>query len=384
MSVIDLRPVQLPKKGLFSRELQRLVTTVNDLFSRTTRIRQAEFEAVARSRDMILSAGAKGKITYVNEAGIGLLGDVKDRDLGDVIGLGPAAEILMPQDFKEWKGNVSLKRLDGTDFEGFLSSIPIAADGTLTSVVIVIADITRDRAAREAVVQSEESITLRELVAGTSHELNNPLAIVTGYSDLLLEDPTLDVEQRMKIESIRKNAMRAAGVVHGLLAFARKRQPQRVPGDITLMVESACRLKEYDLRTSGITFDKNLGAGLPAVLADPYQIQQVLLNLINNAQDAVANSKAPWIRIATESSPAGVVVRVEDSGIGTPSPNLNEVSEPSIQMQAGGKGNGLGLSVAYGIISEHGGDITIVSRPDGGNAISIVLPASPSGIRDCS
>jgi signal transduction histidine kinase len=356
----DPTPVQLPKTGFCPKELRVLITNVNKLLSKTARIRHAELEVVAKVGDGIINATAAGEIMYVNGAGIKLLGDVRGHDLSEIIGSGPAAEILQPQDFKEWKGSLRLKRADGNVFDSFLTSTPVVEDGTLSSVVLLIRDRTREKAG-EAVSQSDEKTTLRELVADTSHELNNPLAIVMGYSDLLLEDETLNVEQRMKIESIRKNAMRAASVAYSLLAFARKRQFQRVPSDISFMVESACQLKEHDLRKSGITLDKNLTAGLPSVLADPYQIQRVLLNIINNAQDAVANSKTPRIRIATESSTAGVVVKVEDSGTG----------------KAGGRGAGLGLSVIYGIIREHDGDITTVSHPDGGTTVSIVLPASP-------
>jgi two-component system NtrC family sensor kinase len=107
------------------------------------------------------------------------------------------------------------------------------------------------------------------------------LAIVAGYADLLLSEKGLDPEQRSKVESIRKNAHRAANVVHSLLAFARKRKPVRVETQINSVVEAALQLKEYDLRTSGIILEKELMPGLPPVFADPNQIQQVLLNVIN-------------------------------------------------------------------------------------------------------
>ena len=114
----------------------------------------------------------------------------------------------------------------------------------------LIQEIGTDNAARDAVMQSEKMITLGELVAGTSHELNNPLAIVTGYADLLLEENRLTDQQRSKVESIRTNALRASNVVHGLLAFARKRKPERTHTDLNEVVEMAIQLKEYDLKTS--------------------------------------------------------------------------------------------------------------------------------------
>src|SRR5207237_290349 len=167
-----------------------------------------------------------------------------------------------------------------------------------------------------------------ELVAGTSHELNNPLAIVTGYADLLLQD-SVEPEQRIKIESIRKNAHRAAHIVQSLLAFARKGKPERVQTDANSAVEAALQLKEYDLRTSGIRLEKELGRGLPAVFADPNQIQQVLLNVINNAQDAVlASSNARKICIRTNASGGQVSIRIEDSGHGISKEDLKKVFDP--------------------------------------------------------
>jgi CheY-like chemotaxis protein len=218
-------------------------------------------------------------------------------------------------------------------------------------------------------------LTLSELVAGTSHELNNPLAIVTGYADLLLEDGALTTDQRSKVESIRKNALRASSVVHSLLAFARKRKPERVRTDVNGVIVAAADLKEYDLSTNGIAFEKVIEPNLASVFADPNQILQVLLNIINNAQDAVsAGTPAPKIVVRSESRGDSVVIIVEDNGSGITKMNLKKVFDPFFTTKPVGKGTGLGLSISYGIIREHNGEITIRSEVGKGTQVLIELP----------
>ena len=254
----------------------------------------------------------------------------------------------------------------------------------------IVRDINLERAARDAVVHSEKMITLGELVAGTSHELNNPLAIVTGYADLLLEEDSISPEQRAKIESIRKSALRASNVVHSLLAFARKRKPERVRTDVNAVIEAALQLKEYDIRTSGIRLEKHLAPRLPPIFADPHQIQQVLLNIINNAQDAtLSRPNPPVITVRSEisganASPTGrshqesadnkILIRVEDTGAGISKAELKKVFDPFFTTKPLGKGTGLGLSISYGIVREHGGDINIQSQVGQGTQVCIELP----------
>ena len=377
MSAVDLRPITLSETGLYPCEVRSLIGNFNNLIDRTARLRLAEFEAVSRVADAVLIARPDGQITWVNQAGIKMFGEVIGRSLKEIIAEETLLHVLGQETPKEWKGDALVVKSDRTTFDGFLSSTPVLEDGKFTSAIIIIQDITREKAAREAMAQSEKMITLGELVAGTSHELNNPLAIVTGYADLLLNEKGLDKEQRAKIESIRKNAHRAANVVHSLLAFARKRKPVRVETQINSVVEAALQLKEYDLRTSGILIDKDLATNLPPVFADPNQIQQVLLNVFNNAQDAVlaGSQMRRWIRIVTRLSGVQVVVKVEDTGSGIAKDDIKKVFDPFFTTKPIGKGTGLGLSISYGIVREHGGDIEIQSQVGRGTQVSIALPA---------
>ncbi len=380
MPAADPQPIVLTESGIYPMEVRSLIGNFNNLLDRTARTRQAEFEAISKVVDTILIARSDGQITYVNEAGARLFGDIVGKPLESVIGAENAAIIMLPEAPRDWKRDVSLTKIDGSTFDGFLSSTSILDENNkLTSTVAIVQDITEEKAAREAMVQSEKMITLGELVAGTSHELNNPLAIMTGYSDLLLEEIKLSPEQRAKVESIRKNAIRASNVVHSLLAFARKRKPERKRTDVNTVVEAALELKEYDLRTSGIGVDRQLTPNLPFVFADSNQIQQVILNVINNAQDAVlGSSRTPTIVIRTETSDGRVFIKIEDSGTGISKADLKKVFNPFFTTKPVGKGTGLGLSISYGIIREHGGTIRIQSQPGQGTEVCIELPIDQS------
>jgi PAS domain S-box-containing protein len=374
MSAVALRPIQISANTFFPHELKALVENFNNLLDRTAKATLAELEAISRVYDSILIANPGGLITYVNEAGIKTFGEVVGQNLRDLMDGKSAEAVFANGQLEEWKGEITVRRGDGSTFDGFLSSTPILDNNRVTSVVAIIQDFTDEKAARESRIQSEKMITLGELVAGTSHELNNPLAIVTGYSDLLLEDESLGSEQRSKIESIRKNALRASSVVHSLLAFARKRKPERQHTDLNRVVNAAADLKDYDLLTSGIQFGKDLQEVLPPVFADPNQLQQVLLNVINNAQDAVLNVASPSIHLHTEADEKWVRITVEDNGAGISKADLKKVFDPFFTTKPVGKGTGLGLSISYGIVHEHNGSIRVRSEVGQGTQVCIELP----------
>jgi two-component system NtrC family sensor kinase len=247
-------------------------------------------------------------------------------------------------------------------------------DGKLKSIVIILQDVTTERAERDAIAHTERMATLGELVSGASHELNNPLAIITGYTDILLEDSRLTPDQRQKVELIRKSALRASTVVQSLRTFARKGKPERKPADINVIVQAALQLKRDELHASGVELDVNLFQQLPPIFVDANHIRQALVNLLNNAQDAFqADSTTRRIRVETELSGKCVIVRIADTGLGISRSNLKRVFDPFFTTKPIGQGTGLGLSISYGIVREHGGEIHITSHPRG-TEVSVELP----------
>jgi len=227
---------------------------------------------------------------------------------------------------------------------------------------------------QEQLIQSEKLSAVGEFVAGVAHELNNPLAAVMGFSEMLRE-ADVDAKYRRQLDLIFKAAQRCQKIVQSLLSFARHQKPERKPVSANELVEAVLEIVAYPLRTSNVEVVTRLQPGLPAVLADSHQIQQVLLNIINNARQAVeGHQRDGRIKINTEFCETNVRITIQDNGPGIPEENLRRIFDPFFTTKEVGKGTGLGLSLCYGIIKEHGGNISVTSRQGEGAAFVIELP----------
>ncbi len=254
-----------------------------------------------------------------------------------------------------------------------------AADG----MVILLADITEQHVLQQKLLQSEKLSALGEMISGVAHELNNPLAAVMGYAQLLDSDLVdVDGERRQeKIRTIHREAYRCQRIVQNLLSFARNQNPERRPTDLNAAVQAVIRLLEYSLRVDDVEMILELSPDLPAVMGDAHQLQQVILNLVNNAQHALREVAGPRrLRISTAHRDDWVVVQVEDNGVGIPPDKLGKVFDPFFSTKAVGKGTGLGLSLAYGCIKDHGGEIRVQSPPGRGTCFTLDLPATSAPI----
>jgi two-component system NtrC family sensor kinase len=223
-------------------------------------------------------------------------------------------------------------------------------------------------------VQSEKLSAVGEFVAGVAHELNNPLAAVIGFSELL-KNTDADSKNRRYLDMIYKSAHRCQKIVQSLLSFARRHKPERKPVGVNGLIEAVLEIVHYQLRTSNIEISLQLDQTQPVVLADDHQIQQVLLNVINNARQAIEDHQPHGsIKIVTEVTDQNVHIIIHDNGPGISEENLRRIFNPFFTTKEVGKGTGLGLSLCYGIIKEHGGTITPLSRPGGGATFIIELP----------
>jgi PAS domain S-box-containing protein len=231
------------------------------------------------------------------------------------------------------------------------------------------------RRTQEQLLQSEKMSAVGQLIAGVAHELNNPLTAILGYAQLL-ESEGLNDRASDFVRKLFKQAQRTHRVVQNLLSFARERKPQKQEVDLRKIVEETVGLRDYDLRVNNILVERDLPAEVPAVTADPHQLEQVFLNIINNAVDAIleAGKGGGKLKVRVHTSDGQVGVEFLDSGVGIKDPN--RIFDPFYTTKSVGKGTGLGLSICYGIIKEHGGDITAHNRPEGGAAIEVRLPAS--------
>ncbi len=239
-------------------------------------------------------------------------------------------------------------------------------------------------AARSNLLHAEKMGIVGRMAAGVAHELNNPLTSVIGYAHLALRSSDLNRE-RTRIERVAEQAARAAGIVKNLLAFARKGEAQREHLGLNGIIEKAIELREYELSKVNIAVRKDLEAHLPKTMLDHDRIQQVLVNLLVNAEQAIIDAGSSGaITISTRTRNGQIEIAVSDDGPGIPEDLLGNVFEPFFTTKAVGHGTGLGLSICYGIVQDHGGVIRAENRPGGGARFIIRLPILQAGDRSDS
>ena len=230
------------------------------------------------------------------------------------------------------------------------------------------------KATQAQLVQSEKLSGIGEFVAGVAHELNNPLTAVMGFSELLAQADT-NPQHKRHLEMIHKSALRCQKIVQSLLSFARRHKPERKAVCVNSLVEAAVDILGYQLRTSNIEVVTALDPNLPLAMVDSHQVQQVFLNIVNNARQAIeAHQPAGRITLTTTVNGDRVRVTISDNGPGIPQAHLARIFDPFFTTKEIGKGTGLGLSLCYGIIKEHGGSITPRSKLGEGASFIIEFP----------
>jgi PAS domain S-box-containing protein len=232
-------------------------------------------------------------------------------------------------------------------------------------------------------LQAEKMAALGTTISGVAHELNNPLATILTWSERLTERD-LDASTRRGVENILREAERAARIVRNLLTFARKRHTTRTMVDINQVVRETLALRAYEQRVTNISVIDALAAGVPTVFADPHQIQQVLLNLVINAEQAMLTSNGRgtlMVRTWQDSEHESIVLEVNDDGPGVPEDVRTKIFDPFFTTKEVGKGTGLGLTVAYAIVEEHGGRMWLVSEPGEGASFFVELPVAGGKIK---
>ncbi|MGC2420647.1 MAG: ATP-binding protein [Candidatus Acidiferrales bacterium] len=227
-------------------------------------------------------------------------------------------------------------------------------------------------------LQTEKMAALGQLVSGIAHELNNPLTAIMGYTQLLL-GRGLGPGPLSEARKVYQEAERARRIVKNLLYFARENRPEQTRVDLNEIVERTLALRSYEMKVENIVVECELALDLPRTMADPYQLQQVVLNLVINAEQALLEGRGQGrVRIRTEhltrTRGDRILLEVSDDGPGIPHDIAWRIFDPFFTTKPAGVGTGLGLSIVYGIVHQHGGEVTFESQPGNGAKFSVELP----------
>jgi PAS domain S-box-containing protein len=250
-----------------------------------------------------------------------------------------------------------VKRSDGSMGHFSISLSPMRDESKqVNSVVVVMTDITDAVLLQAKLAHSEKMATIGRLVSGVAHEVNNPLAAILGFTDLLLENPDIPVAARDDLQIILRETQRTKEIVQDLLSFARQRPAQREPMQLNTILRQTIKLRSYDFASHGVEVIEEFDENLDLAMGDPQQLQQVFLNILNNAYDAIQESgNHGQINIRARRANEYLEVSFTDSGTGISEPE--RIFDPFFTTKQAGKGTGLGLSICYGIVRAHGGEI---------------------------
>jgi PAS domain S-box-containing protein len=270
---------------------------------------------------------------------------------------------------------IDLKKKDGTIIGSLVTStVRRDRQGNVIGFQGSARDITKLKRIERQLLQAEKLSGLGTMISGVAHEINNPLTAIMGNAELMLMNDSTTPNDRKSLEVILHESERAARIVGGLLTFAREHTPERRMINVNDVIMEALRLREYSLRVSNIRTEQFLSDDLPATFADPYQLQQVFSNIINNARDALMDVGGGTLTIRTIRNGSKLFIEFQDDGPGVTGENIQKIFDPFFTTKDIGKGTGLGLSIAYGIIEEHNGRIEIESQPGAGAKFTVQLP----------
>ncbi len=331
------------------------------------------------TQSLILVTDTSGLITYANRRSCAA-GYSRERLLRQPLLelVAPAAREAMARALESTLAGqntdnleLPLVRPDGSHGRFSINLSPMRDEhGEVVSIIVVMADITDTAVLKANLVHAEKMAAVGQLVSGVAHEVNNPLTAILGFADLLLQRD-LGESVRKELQVIVHEAQRTKQIVQNLLSFARQTAPQRQSVNLNSIVRRTLELRSYDLASRGLEVVERLDETLPEVIGDPHRLQQVFLNILNNACDAVSETgRKGRIEVETSAADGAVEIRFRDNGPGISHPD--RIFDPFFTTKGVGKGTGLGLSICYSIVREHNGEIVGHNNPGQPGATFIV------------
>ena len=338
--------------------------------------------AVEEANELIVIVSRDGHIRHANRAfcqAVGYeLADLLDQPRTSVVAdesVAKLEEVKNVMKGQAWNGTIVHQRRDGSTFQAACAIVPLTNDqGQVTHYVHMERDITEELRLRSQLIHSERLSAVGQLVSGVAHELNNPLQSILGFTELLI-DAEQRPELRRDLEQVRSEAIRAGKIVRNLLAFVRRSSSERTIASVNDIVKTTISLRSYEFGSANIRLFESYGEGLPSVVVNPEEIQQVILNLILNAEQAMRSAhRGGTLTVTTKCVDTMVTIEIQDDGPGVPPALAGRVFEPFFSTKEVGEGTGLGLSIAMGIAEAHAGTLTLVPTVQGA-CFRLALPA---------
>jgi PAS domain S-box-containing protein len=360
------------------------------------RRRQLLAEACEQADDFLVILTPDGRITHANRAFCLAVGYTQAEIIGSAsIDLLAEPSRSQPGVIFEavrtegvWRGTIERRRKDGSIFPSSCTVVSLKDDRRqITHFVVIGRDISSETKLRNQLIHNERLAAVGQLISGVAHELNNPLQSIVGFTELLI-DAERRQDVRTDLDRVRTEAHRAAKIVRNLLAFVRRSAVERSRVEINEIVRTTIALRRYELARGTIELEEEYAESLPPVMANREEIQQVLLNLILNAEQAMktANGRGR-LKVRTALVDGSVTIDVADDGPGVPRALAGQIFEPFFSTKDVGQGTGLGLSIALGIAEAHGGSLALVPAEVGAffrltlpavSTPSVAAPRSPS------
>jgi signal transduction histidine kinase len=358
------------------------------------------------SRDMILVASENGMVVDLNPAGLEMLGIATheslsgaisdEKSIGRAEGMSEGQTLnLRLRDFfhreEGWlrleqeirtrgyvsNAEVNLKRRDGTPFNALISgAVERNPDGRIDTLHFLVKDISQRKEMEKQLLQADKMASIGQLASGIAHEVNNPLGMILGYTQLLLrqEDPTTQRYADLKI--IEKHTRTCKTIVGDLLSFARSTRTKKGVTHIHTAIEDIVSVVRHHFELDGVKIEKEFDPRIPKMVLDEEKIKQVIMNLVMNAKQAIGKNGTIRLRTRYDEALGQGIIRVSDTGCGIEQEYLTRIFDPFFTTKSTGEGTGLGLSVSYGIIKNHGGEILVESEPGKGSTFTLILPAA--------
>jgi two-component system, NtrC family, sensor kinase len=353
------------------------ITEIKRVQAQLKRERDFNTQILNNTQSMILVVDTAGLVSYANrkcyQVGARGIGELVGNRLEEIVALSHR-RVLKNAFENTLEGhqinNLELPLVRGGELLGkFSANLSPMRDenGNVNSIVAVMTDVTDMATLQAKLVQTEKMAAVGQMVSGVAHEVNNPLTAILGFADLLLENSDLPESVREELQVIMQEAQRTKEIIQNLLSFARQNPVRQSKVQINQILRRTITLRAYDFTNRSIALIERFEEALPEVQGDAHQLQQVFLNILNNAYDAVC--EANWegqVIVETVCNAGNIEVRFRDNGSGIK--YIERIFDPFFTTKEVGKGTGLGLSICYGIMREHGGEISCFNNTDGPGA----------------